>query len=263
MPKAKSLWADTNNSPNYPASAGSIPNETRIDRGDDGIEVRACYDAIHSALETCEKPHRWSERYKLMGLNSSSNRSSLARDPAFFDIHNHSFWPTRIGYKVDKPTLMSNFFGISIAHCLTGSEGVRVFGGICVFPGGSVVSSLVRQIIEQLQPGYAKFFPVQLEFNDQVVDGYSWIVQPIRIFAKCFALDGNGGRYLLDKGDFDWDHIEVFRMHRNKLTGIHWTLEEDGKYIWSNEAVRRLAPLVLSREKSWLTGLRPVTVIED
>jgi hypothetical protein len=273
MPKTKSLWEDrsiqwfyTSSSPGPKASIGSIPNESRIDRANDGTEIRICYDAIHKALEALEKPQRWSEKYKLDGLNSASNRSQLARDPAFFNLHQRSFWPTRIGYKVDKPKLMSHFFSISIAHCLENGE--RVFNRLCIFPGGRVASSPVRQIVEQLQPGYAKFFPVQLAFKDQVVDGYSWIVQPIRVFAKCFVPDGKGGRHLLDNGDYDWDGYTLegdapLRMRRSKLAGLHWTLEEDGKYIWSNEAVHRFAPFVLSREKNWLTGLRPITVIED
>lgn len=262
MAKAKPLWDDRSiewfcatSSPTYPAGAGSIPHESRIDRGDDAVEVRACYDAIRKALETFEKPHRWLEAYKLDGMNWSGARSQLSRDQEFFPLHNRSFWPARIGYKVDKPKLMSHYFGISVAACLIDTDRE--------FPGGMVASREVRQIIEELQPGYAKFFPVQLLFKDQAVDGYSWIIQPIRIFARRFAPDGKGGQYLLDKGDYEWDGVEEFRMRRSKLTGIHWTQEENGKHIWSSEAVRRFAPLVLGRERNWLTGLVPVAVIED
>jgi hypothetical protein len=273
MPKAKAkpVWEDSSiewffasSSPTYPASAGSIPNESRIDRGPDADEVRACYHAILKALDDFEKPHRWSERYKTLGFTNSIARNALARDPSFYSVHNRAFWPSRIGYKVNKPQLMSHFFGISVAHCFAETDQP--------FPGGMVASPQVRQIIYELQPGYAKFFPVQIQFKDQMVDGYSWIIQPIHVFAECHVSDGKGGVYLLDKGDYKWDkgfnlkagtENPVVLMSRSKLSNIHWTQEENLKHIWSAEVVRRLAPLILSREKSRLTGLIPIKAIED
>jgi hypothetical protein len=259
MPKSLPTWHDpkiewfyASDSLFYPASVGNLKNESRIDYGNDGVEIRKCFDAMIHALDMCEKPLWWLKRFANEGLTNMS-RAALAWDPSFFHHHNRTLWPTRIGYLARRPDQMSNRFGINIPHCLKETR---------EFPGSIAVSTEWRQIVEELQPGYAKFFPFQIVFNNQTVDGYSWMVAPILLVGPEYRTGEDHKMYIAVPGDYDRGDDKTMKIGRSKLTGVHW-IQTDRHDIFSGEMVRRIAPLILRREQMLLSGLIPISVIED
>jgi hypothetical protein len=228
----------------------SEANQYSLDADDDARRYQALWQAAQALWKAACKTPRLFDTY---GVRTRSEpRQSLLLPIALCDVnfkHERNFFPDRLGFSMLQPGLEPIVFVAPFLNPPDKND-THVL----------IVSSNLKNAIEQFEPDRHTFFSLELHFSNGVEHGYHYLFTKNQIFGTVEHTKEHAGLM----GDY-WDINSYpgrhLRARRNAVVGLHWILGPGG-FIVSAELMMLLQRLIIPTDPG-ATIFYPIKLVDD